>query len=60
MVDLGQKRRKKFRLFYWNKVKKQIKQKVPISKFEIGTFCFKMKETRKKTTVILQVFFLSS
>ena len=23
MVDLGQKRRKKFRLFYWNKVKKK-------------------------------------
>ena len=23
MVDLGQKRRKKFRLFYWNKEKKK-------------------------------------
>ena len=48
MVDLGQKRWKKFRLFYWNKIKKIVKQKAPISNFEIGAFYFKRKETRKK------------
>ncbi len=48
MVDLGQKRWKKFRLFYCNKIKKNIKQKALISNFEIGAFYFKRKETRKK------------
>jgi hypothetical protein len=60
MVDLGQKGWKQFHLFYWNKVKKMIKQKAPISNFEIGAFYFKIKETRKKTTVIFEVFILSS
>jgi hypothetical protein len=27
MVDLGQKRRKRFRLFYWNKVSKKNQEK---------------------------------
>ena len=40
MVDLGQKGWKQFHLFYWNKVKKTDKQKAPISKLEIGAFCF--------------------
>ena len=48
MVDLGQKRWKKFRLFYWNKIKKIVKKKAPISNFEIGAFYFKKKETGKK------------
>ena len=58
MVDLGQKRWKKFHLFYWNKIKEINIKKAPISNFEIGAFYFKKKETRKKI-VILEVFILS-